>query len=88
MANSIDRHMIEVREREAETRQHIIWEILYPRIWKLMIICALPLLVTTEPAFERLEHTGTLGPSLAMPLFSSLLVGYGILVFVMKMRNL
>ena len=88
MANSIDRQMIETRESHDETVQQITWAFLYPRIWKLMLLAALPLLMIVEPAFERLEHADSLGSHLAYPLFSSLLVGYGILLCVLKKKNL
>jgi len=53
-----------------------------------MLVAALPLLTIMEPAFERMEHAGALGPLLATPLFSAALIGYGILLFALKKRNL
>ena len=88
MANSIDRQMIETGERHVATERQITWDFLYPRVWKLMLLAALPLLMAVEPAFERLEHADSLGSHLAYPLFSALLVGYGILLCVLKKKNL
>ena len=70
----------------AEGRQSINFSIFTPRIWKIMIGGAYPFLLLSDKYFEALERTGTVGAFIADTLMPVTLIGYAVLIFVLKKR--
>ncbi len=60
---------------------------LYPRIWKVLIVLAVPFVIITSHYFEALERTGVLGAYIADLLLPVSIIGYSILVFMLRKRE-
>jgi hypothetical protein len=73
---------------QAEGGRYIDFSIFTPRIWKIMIAGAYPFLITTAKCFEALEGTGRMGAFIADMLMPATLIGYGVLIVVLKKRRL
>jgi hypothetical protein len=73
---------------QAEGDRYINFSIFTPRIWKIMIAGAYPFLISTAKYFEALEGTGTIGAFTADMLMPATLIGYCVLIFVLKKRRL
>lgn len=76
------------RNSQAEGYRYINFSIFTPRIWKIMIAGAYPFLISTTKYFEALEGTGTTGAFIADMLMPATLIGYCVLIFVLKKRCL
>lgn len=76
------------RNSQAESGRAIDLSIFTPRIWKIMIAGAYPFLISTARFFEALERTGAVGAFIADTLMPATLIGYCVLVFVLKKRRL
>ncbi len=76
------------RDSQAEGDRSINFSIFTPRIWKIMIAGAYPFLISADRFFEALERTGTAGAFIADTLMPATLIGYCVLIFVLKKRRL
>lgn len=80
------------RTRAAGSQAECPWSmplsLFTPRIWKIMIAGAYPFLLFSEKYFEALERTGTMGAFIADTLMPVTLIGYVVLIFVLKKRAL
>jgi hypothetical protein len=76
------------RNSQAEGDRSIDFSIFTPRIWKIMVAGAYPFLISTAKYFEALERTGTMGAYIADTLMPTTLIGYCVLIFVLKKRRL
>ncbi len=74
--------------RTVEIRRFINLSVFTPRIWKLMIAGAYPILLVCADYFEALERTGRAGAFIADTIFPALLVGYAVLAYLLKKREL
>jgi len=77
-----------VRNSQAEGDRSINFSTFTPRIWKIMIAGAYPFLISAAKYFEALERTGTMGAFIADTLLPATLIGYCVLIFVLKKRRL
>lgn len=59
-----------------------------PRLWMALLVLALPFFAISADYFESLERTGTAGAIIADATFSAMLVGYLVLLFVLKQRRI
>lgn len=73
---------------QAEGDRSIHFSIFTPRIWKIMIAGAYPFLISTARFFEALERTGATGAFIADTLMPATLIGYCVLIFVLKKHRL
>ncbi len=64
----------------------MIYSLFTPRIWKIMILAAYPFFLLAAKYFEALERTGAIGAFIADTLLPAALIGYGVLIFVLKKR--
>jgi drug/metabolite transporter (DMT)-like permease len=76
-----------VRNSQAAGDRSIHLSIFTPRIWKIMIAGAYPFLIAAAGYFEALERTGTTGAFIADTLLPATLIGYCVLIFVLKKRS-
>jgi hypothetical protein len=76
------------RDGQAEGCRSINFSLFTPRIWKIMIAGAYPFLIAATKYFEALERTGTMGAFIADTLMPATLIGYCVLIFVLKKRRL
>ncbi len=68
------------------SNRSISFSIFTPRIWKLMIAAAYPILLLVTDYFEALERTGALGAFIADALLPVTVICYVTLIFVLKKR--
>lgn len=59
-----------------------------PRMWIIMIACAVPFLIISFNFFEALERTGTMGAIIADMLMPATTIAYVVLLFVLKSRKI
>ncbi len=59
-----------------------------PRLWIILLVLALPFFSICVDYFEALEQTGTLGATIADTTLPAFLVGYVVLVVVLKKRRI
>ena len=76
------------RNSLAKGDRYINFSLFTPRIWKIMIAGAYPFLIFAAKYFEALEGTGTMGAFLADMLMPATLIGYCVLIVVLKQRRL
>jgi len=67
-------------------KRYISSSIFAPRIWKIMIVGAYPLLPLTTNYFEAIERTGTLGAFIADTFLPATIFSYIALIFLLKRR--
>ncbi len=73
--------------RQSQGYQLISPAVFIPRLWKIMIVCAYPFLVICTNYFEALERTGTIGAIIADMLMPAAIIGYVVLIVVLKKRE-
>ncbi len=64
----------------------MIFSLFTPRIWKIMIAAAYPFFLLAAKYFEALERTGAIGAFIADMLMPATMIGYVVLIFVLKKR--
>ncbi len=62
--------------------------ILYPRIWKILVVLAAPFVIISSTYFEALERTGIIGAYIADLLLPVSIIGYITLVFMLRRREI
>lgn len=59
-----------------------------PRLWMVLLVLAVPFIVVCADCLESLERSGSWGAVMAPPLLPSSVIGYLVLVFSLKQRNI
>ncbi len=59
-----------------------------PRLWMILLVLALPFFIICEDYFEALESTGTLGAFIADVSLPACVIGYVVLVVILRKRKL
>ncbi len=75
-------------ERQSGMSDSIGISFLAPRIWKILIILALPFIVISANYGEALENTGAFGAYIADMLLPVAIIGYLVLIAVFKRRDM
>jgi len=61
---------------------------LIPRLWVILLVLACPFLVVCASFFEELERTGAKGAIIADTLLPGTIIGYIVLVFILRSRKI
>jgi hypothetical protein len=59
-----------------------------PRLWMILAVLVLPFLTFSYGYFESLERTGPIGAFVVNTMFSAVLAGYPVLVYLLKQRRI
>ncbi len=62
--------------------------ILYPRLWKILVVLAVPFIIISSNYFEALERTGMHGAYIADVLLPVTIIGYIILIYLLRKREI
>lgn len=61
---------------------------LLPRLWLILLVLALPFFGISAHYFEVLERSGALGALIADTMFPAMLVGYLVLLYMLKQHRI
>ena len=78
--------MSHVINAKAGSIRLVIFSLFTPRIWKIMILAAYPFFLLTTRYFEALERMGPIGAFIADTFMPATIIGYVVLIFVLKKR--
>ncbi len=76
------------RAGQSRDAQATYLSIFYPRIWKFLIVLALPFLIFCSNYFEALERTGIPGAYFADLLLPVTIIGYIVFLYVLRRRDI
>ncbi len=76
------------RFEQSRDSQSADFTILYPRLWKVLVVLAVPFLMISSEYFEALERTGMIGAYIADLLLPVTIIGYIILIYMLKRREI
>jgi len=62
--------------------------VLRPRLWMVLLVLFFPFFVICTHYFEALERTGTLGAIVADTFFQPTIVGYIVILWMLKKRKI
>ncbi len=62
--------------------------ILSPRLWKVLVVLTLPFIVLCANYGEALEQTGNIGAYFADMLLPVAIIGYVVLIFVLRHKEI
>ncbi len=62
--------------------------ILAPRLWKVLVVLALPFIVVSANYGETLEHTGMIGAYFADMMLPVAVIGYIVLIVVLRQKEI
>ncbi len=81
---------VQNRQYEAQRGSSLagIISIFTPRLWKVLVVLALPLIVICANYAEALEHTGIIGAYFADMLLPVAIIGYIVLIFVLRHKEI
>jgi hypothetical protein len=60
----------------------------FPRLWIILSVLAIPFLIICTNYCEALEKTGTMGAAIADILLPVIIVGYIMFIFVLRTRRI
>ncbi len=82
--------MVRGRNRDEQSRdsQSADLSILYPRLWKVLVVLAMPFVIISTDYFEALERTGMSGAYLADLLLPVTIIGYIMLIYMLRKREI
>jgi hypothetical protein len=77
-----------IRYGQSRDSQSTDLSILSPRLWKVLAVLAVPFIITSSNYFEALERTGMIGAYIADLLLPVTIIGYILLVFMLRRRDI
>jgi len=77
-----------IRYGQSRDSQSTDLSILYPRLWKVLVVLAVPFIIISSNYFEALERTGMIGAYIADLLLPVTVIGYILLVFMLRRREI
>jgi drug/metabolite transporter (DMT)-like permease len=77
-----------IRYGQSRDSQSTDLSVLYPRFWKVLVVLAVPFIIMSSNYFEALERTGIIGAYIADLLQPVTIIGYFILIFMLRKREI
>ncbi len=88
MLNRIKNGLTGPHNRPSSVYQPMALSVLRPRLWMVLLLLFFPFFAICYHYFEALERTGTIGAIVADTLLQPLIVGYIILLIILKKRKI